>query len=89
MVQPKTAKEVIKKLGSKNICRVLSVGKTTVSSASVSGKFPASWFVILTELAAREIIHIPKYLFNWKGFTPPQVQNLENRLVINQGLKRS
>ena len=61
-----TASDIIEGLGRKELAARLGVGLTAVSNASVSGRFPAAWFAVVSELCEVRGIECPTSAFNFK-----------------------
>lgn len=53
-------------LGRKVIAKAVGVGDTAVSNAVVRGKFPPSWFIAISNMAAAKGIECPPDLFGMK-----------------------
>lgn len=53
-------------LGRKAIAEAVGVGETAVSNAVVRGKFPPSWFLVLSEMSKERGVECPPALFGMK-----------------------
>jgi hypothetical protein len=74
-----TAEEVADTLGRKAIAEAAGVGVTAVSNAVVRDKrFPSSWFVVLSELAAIKGRKIPPELCGMRGTSDRRSQSVDN-----------
>lgn len=62
-----TASEILDKLGRPRVAKVLGVGMTAISRASVENSFPASWYEAIRTLCAEEQLSCPPDLFKQKG----------------------
>lgn len=58
-----TPAQIADSLGRKAIAEAIGVGKTAVSNAVVRGKFPPSWFLILSRMAADAGVDCPPSAF--------------------------
>lgn len=60
------AKKFAEALGRKDIAAAVGVKSTAVSNAVVRGWFPASWFIVVSDLANRKGLDCPPHLFGMK-----------------------
>lgn len=58
-----TASELADALGRKNIAGAVHFGPTAVSNAVVRGWFPATWFMVMSDLAKKAGSECPPELF--------------------------
>lgn len=58
-----TASELADAIGRKNIADAAKVGPTAVSNAVVRGWFPATWFIVVSNLAEQAGVDCPPTLF--------------------------
>lgn len=61
-----TTLEIANAIGRKKMAEALGVGLTAVSNAVVAGKFPATWFVQLSNMCREKGIKIDPALFGMK-----------------------
>jgi hypothetical protein len=61
-----SASSLANKLGRNKIASAVGVGLTAVSNATVSGKFPSSWFEIIEALCVSVGEDCPRKIFNFK-----------------------
>ena len=62
-----TTLEIANALGRANMAKVLGVGMTTISAAVSDGMFPASWYLTIKALGAKQGVKVPDELFRFKG----------------------
>lgn len=62
-----TVSEICDALGRREIAIRIGRGVTAVSNAASQGKFPAAWYVVLTEMCAEQGIDCPLTLFRFLG----------------------
>ena len=58
-----TASELADALGRKNIAEAVNFGPTAVSNAVVRGWFPATWFMVMSDLSRKAGSECPPELF--------------------------
>jgi hypothetical protein len=61
-----TVTSVLDKLGRVRVAKSLGVSVQAVSNAAGLGKFPSSWYLILSEMSAADGIDCPGTLFAMK-----------------------
>jgi len=61
-----TVKTIIKTLGREPLALALGVGVKAVGAASVAGRFPANWYLIIKALCGAAGLHCPDALFSFK-----------------------
>jgi len=61
-----TVKSIIKTLGREPLATALGVGVKAVGAASVSGRFPANWYLIIKNLCGAADLKCPDALFSFK-----------------------
>ena len=66
-----TAQHIADAVGRGKMADALHVGATAVSNAVVRGKFPASWFVVMRDLAGEKGVDCPAHLFGMKDAHQP------------------
>jgi hypothetical protein len=67
-----TPSNIADALGRSQMAEALGVGKTAVSNAVVRGKFPPSWFLVISRMAAGLEIPCPPSAF---GMVTPKEDN--------------
>lgn len=70
-----TVSELADRIGRKQIASAAGVGLTAVSNAVVRGSFPATWFIVVSDLARVAGIDCPPHLFNMVARDNPQNVN--------------
>ena len=70
------SKALAKALGRKNIAAAVGFRPTAVSNAVVRGWFPATWFIAVSELAAKAGVECPPELF--KMVIPGNTHNVDS-----------
>lgn len=75
-----TASELARALGRKNIAEATGVGLTAVGNAVVRGWFPATWFMVLSDLAKKAGQPCPPELFKMIP-TPINTHNVDADLI--------
>lgn len=73
-----TASELADAIGRKNIADAAKVGPTAVSNAVVRGWFPATWFIVVSNLADRAGVECPPDLFKMVPLDNTQNVNCAN-----------
>ncbi len=58
--------KLAKAIGVDRISTALRIGKATISTAVVSGKFPSAWYPTIKRLAFDADIDVSSTLFNWR-----------------------
>ena len=66
-------KTALEKLGRQDLQPRLGLVKQSMSAAVTSGAFPASWYIIVQELAEEKGIDVPDSLFNFKKAAQSEV----------------
>lgn len=61
-----SVKSITRDIGPDNLAKALGVGKHSIRNAIWSGKFPANWFDVVSELCRRSDIDCPRDLFSFK-----------------------
>ena len=77
-----TVSELADRIGRKNIAEAAGVGLTAVSNAVVRGSFPATWFIVVSDLAAKVGAECPPCLFNM--IAPHGSQNVDGGSNIQE-----
>ena len=62
-----TVSNIAQQLGRKNMADRLHVGTAAISNALAFGKFPAAWYLVVSEMAADEGIECPVCLFAFRS----------------------
>lgn len=73
-----TVSELADRIGRKNIAEAAGVGLTAVSNAVVRGSFPATWFIVVSDLAAKVGAECPPCLFKMVPLDNTQNVNCAN-----------
>lgn len=60
-------REIIYKIGRKELVRSLGVREQAVSNAINAGIFPASWYKTIASLSKNKGFEVPEALFNFRG----------------------
>jgi hypothetical protein len=58
--------EIVAKLTERAICEALGVSSFSVKSARSAGRFPASWFRLISEMCAVNDVSCPIEVFNMR-----------------------
>jgi len=62
-----TPKELISKIGRKQVLKRLDLrSNSAISNQIRDGRFPASWFVALRDMAREKGLDVPLDLFRWR-----------------------
>lgn len=64
-----TVEQICARLGRARLARALGVGLTAISNATVEGRFPAKWFLVVTTLCETDGIECPPSLFKFVSAT--------------------
>jgi hypothetical protein len=64
-----TPRDIAEALGYGRIAACVGVGTTAVSNAVVRGRFPATWFIVISKLCAERGIDCPPQVFGMKAAT--------------------
>lgn len=79
-----TTSNIADTLGRKKIADAVGVGLTAVSNAVVRGRFPASWYLPVTALAAEAGVDCPVSLFRVSGPTQNVDSGADNASPIDR-----
>ena len=55
------------KLGRTELAKAIGVGSTAISNAVIRGKFPPSWYLVVSQMCSRAGIDCPPELFQMKS----------------------
>lgn len=65
-MQRATVKVIVESLGRDDLCEHLGVGKFALKHVLNDGRFPASWYAVVSDLCKARSIECPLELFNFK-----------------------
>jgi len=68
-----TVKEIVDVLGREAIMARLDIKKSAISQACIAGRFPSSWFAVISDMCAEAGIECRRSLFSFKGDVPALV----------------
>lgn len=60
-----TVSDICSRLGRKNIEARLGVTKSAIANAASQGRFPARWYLVISEMCREEGVECPEDIFNF------------------------
>lgn len=72
-LQESTVAEIVERLGREAIMSRLGIKKSAISQACIAGRFPSSWFAVISSMCAEASVSCPMSLFTFKGDIPAPV----------------
>jgi hypothetical protein len=58
-------RSTIDQIGAANLAQALGYGQTAISNAVSRGAFPPSWYLVVTDLAKKRGVEVPKEMFGF------------------------